>query len=497
MTIDRRALDAAAAAVEALQERRRQAPLAHVELWDPGDPNKTSQRRTVRDILTSHQRVNAIFGGNRAGKTVSGCALAMAAALGLDHPHTRAFLARNAIPAELVTRIRGRMGKVLCVSLTNGESNRVQRPGIANLAPPGARWSNQYGSGEAQVVLPGGRRNGNGSITFKTVDQGARSFQADSFDLIWFDEDPEDEAVWNEALMRIIDRKGWVLHTMSPIRSGSFMVKKVIKQAQTLLRYLWGEHNPHITPEELRAVVSNYSAAERAARERGEVVAVEGRVYPEYRRDVHVRPPPEDLEGLVAYGSIDFGTRNPFCYLLGLLDRRDDTLYVVAEHYKRQTLLSQHAQHIRAMEQRWIPRTMPELDREKFAEWAELAAVAVEEGTEAPEMPFVPVPEVRWADPEDRQSRLSLGAEHGIDTVEAQKAIRRGINAVAERLAPDVAGRPHLFISPECANLLEEIESYVWADSDQKDTPKKHNDHAMDALRYLCEGIRRLEGWGG
>jgi hypothetical protein len=38
--------------------------------------------------------------------------------------------------------------------------------------------------------------------------------------------------------------------------------------------------------------------------------------------------------------------------------------------------------------------------------------------------------------------------------------------------------------------LIKEFESYSWATSntkrDQPDAPLKRNDHAMDALRYLC-----------
>jgi len=74
-------------------------------------------------------------------------------------------------------------------------------------------------------------------------------------------------------------------------------------------------------------------------------------------------------------------------------------------------------------------------------------------------------------------------------TVKAKKEIRAGISAVAERLAPDAEGRPHLVVHSNCTNLIREIEGYVWdtrrSKADQPDRPLKKEDHAMDALRYL------------
>jgi len=88
--------------------------------------------------------------------------------------------------------------------------------------------------------------------------------------------------------------------------------------------------------------------------------------------------------------------------------------------------------------------------------------------------------------------------EHGIENIEAHKDIRRGINAVAERLTPDVQGKPHLVFHDCCVETIREIESYVWAQrhsghQDQPDAPLKANDHAMDELRYQCVALQRSE----
>ena len=66
-----------------------------------------------------------------------------------------------------------------------------------------------------------------------------------------------------------------------------------------------------------------------------------------------------------------------------------------------------------------------------------------------------------------------------------------GINRVASLMAGE---NPRLFIDPSCKNLIREIKSYrwdEWANRKQntkkqlKAAPKKKDDHAVDALRYL------------
>ena len=71
-------------------------------------------------------------------------------------------------------------------------------------------------------------------------------------------------------------------------------------------------------------------------------------------------------------------------------------------------------------------------------------------------------------------------------------SVRAGINRVCERLAADVNGRPHLVVHDNASTrpLIREFESYRWDSKktkrDQPDMPLKKDDHAMDAVRYLC-----------
>lgn len=237
-------------------------------------------------------------------------------------------------------------------------------------------------------------------------------------------------------------------------------------RADVIAHWLHMADNPHLPADEVQRILASYGPHERAARERGEFTALEGRVYGGWARHLHVVPAFDPPAAWDRYWGIDFGTRNPCAVVCAALDPADDVLHAYRCYYVAERTISQH-----------------------HAAWAGW----VESGDRWPDM--------AWADPEDRGSRLTLASEHGFSTYAADKAIRAGINNVAERLAPDAEGRPHLVVHdhPSCAPLLREIEGYVWAPhvgGRDPDAPVKRNDHLMDALRYLCRGVERSSGLG-
>src|SRR5262249_45956744 len=69
--------------------------------------------------------------------------------------------------------------------------------------------------------------------------------------------------------------------------------------------------------------------------------ALEGLVYPDLEECVVQAEPPEGRW----YGGIDFGLRNPFAAVWGVLDR-DDVFWVTNEYYMRDKSLVFHARHL-------------------------------------------------------------------------------------------------------------------------------------------------------
>jgi phage terminase large subunit len=179
-------------------------------------------------------------------------------------------------------------------------------------------------------------------------------------------------------------------------------------------------------------------------------VAAEGLVYELFDRNVHVIPPFTPPADWMRVNAVDFGFTNPFVCLFGAVDY-DGRLYVYDEHYQAGALIKDHAAEIRKRgEPRWTV-----------------------------------------AD-HDAQERAELTAE-GVHTRAAIKDVSLGIQRVAERMVVLKDGYPRLFIAENCHNLIRELGQYVWEtrkdDKPVKEEPRKTNDHAADAARYLVMGL--------
>jgi hypothetical protein len=173
--------------------------------------------------------------------------------------------------------------------------------------------------------------------------------------------------------------------------------------------------------------------------------ALEGLVYPDFGQ--------ADVEGVSApqgrkVGGIDFGWRNPFAALWGVLDH-DDVLWITAERYRRETPLHEH-----------------------------LAALREQ------------APGVTWyADPAGRTEIEELRAG-GLTVLRGRNDIRAGITAVAARLR---TGRLKV-LGRDCPNLLAEAQLYRYPTPSERallgEEPVDRHNHALGALRYL---ISRLD----
>lgn len=178
--------------------------------------------------------------------------------------------------------------------------------------------------------------------------------------------------------------------------------------------------------------------------------AKEGVVYPDFARCVvhigaakttgntyPVVPPGTKV------GGMDWGFRNPFAAVWGVLDR-DDVLWLTGEHYEYERPLSYHI--------RKIPR------------------------------------DVTWyADP---SGKAEINELIGADFIvrKGRNAMRLGIQAVTARLEDGTLR----IVEGACPNLLREAGLYRYAteaDSRRGESPLDHDDHAMDALRYLIASI--------
>ena len=179
----------------------------------------------------------------------------------------------------------------------------------------------------------------------------------------------------------------------------------------------------------------------------------EGAVYSEFDEDIHTVEPFAIPEDWTRVRAIDFGFTNPFVCLWGAIDH-DGRLYLYRELYRSQTLTMDNAQEIKNQS-----------SGEKY-QWT--------------------------AADHDAEERAELN-RYGIPTTAAKKEVTTGIAAVKKRLAKAADGKPRLFIFSNLKHTLNEIYAYEWLPPKEghnaKEEPRKENDHAMDALRYMVMAL--------
>jgi hypothetical protein len=171
--------------------------------------------------------------------------------------------------------------------------------------------------------------------------------------------------------------------------------------------------------------------------------ALEGLVYPDFARAVVDQAAPASGR---AVGGIDFGWRNPFAAVWGVLDA-GDVLWLKGERYLSRTPLHLHAQALRAL------------------------------GS------------VMWfADPAGATEITELRAA-SLAVRPADNAVRPGIAAVSSRLS---TGRLRV-LRHACPALVREAGLYRYPSAAERlhdgENPVDENNHALAALRYLVAGL--------
>ncbi len=196
----------------------------------------------------------------------------------------------------------------------------------------------------------------------------------------------------------------------------------------------------HFIAEETRAMGRSWVQQEYECL----FTALEGLVYPDFEQAL-VDDWPEVAGRRV--GGIDFGWRNPFAAVWGVLDR-DDVLWIAGERYLRETALHEHRAALRELG------------------------------------------EVAWyADPAGRTEIEELRAG-GLVVRRGHNDIRPGIAAVAARLRSGC-----LKVRRDaCPNLIAEAGLYRYPSAAERvlpgENPVDEHNHALGALRYL---ISRLD----
>lgn len=199
-----------------------------------------------------------------------------------------------------------------------------------------------------------------------------------------------------------------------------------------------------------------------------------GKIYDEFEETVHVRKCTYN-PAWKNYIAFDFGFVNPLAAIEFQVDPMD-RVHVWREHYKDRIILEQHLEILRSREQ----PVGYKIDL-CFGDAADPGAIATISSQFAP----------CWGDPKSKDNWME------------------GIQLVKSFLKPQQVGEideygtplmePWLFIDHSCENTIREFNNYRSApkarssmERNLREEAKKHDDHALDALRYGMMHIFKL-----
>ncbi len=392
-----------------------------------------------------------VFGGNRSGKTECGAAECVYMARGI-HPYR-----------ENRADARGWV-----VSLSQQVQRDVAQKKILQYLRPD--WIEE-------IVMLSGRKDapeygvidfirvknvfgGFSVIGFKSCDQGREKFQGTSLDFVWFDEEPPED-IYVECRMRVLDRRGDIFGTMTPLKGLTFVYNEIYcnrnNDPEVWYEFMEWSDNPYLDASEIALLESCMDEQTLQTRRFGRFAASEGLVYPEFEESVHVIEPfsvPVDWQDEI---SIDPGLNNPLSAHWYAVDF-DGNVYVIAEHFEAGKDIDYHARKIKEICEKigWKRRRDGRISAliDSAAKQRTLASV---------------------------KSVSELFYERGILVdPDVDKDLFSGIARVKSYLKRG-NGMPNIYIFRSCVHLIRELKGYYWG---KGDTPRKTDDHALDEMRY-------------
>ncbi|MDE7306688.1 MAG: terminase family protein [Clostridia bacterium] len=414
--------------------------------------NKGKRHKKQIAFHKCKKRNRWVFGGNRSGKTECGAVECLWILRGI-HPYRKNRKDTFGWAVSLSTQVQRDVAQAKIL-------HYLPKSWIADITMLSGRRDSPAGGVIDQIKI----KNVFGGIStlgFKSCDQGREKFQGSSLDFVWFDEEPPRD-IYEECLMRVMDRRGEIFGTMTPLKGKTFLYNEIYlnrkNNPEVWYEFMNWEDNPFLSKKEVKLLERALDQSSLDARKFGRFSDGAGLVYPEFDESVHVIEPfpvpPEWQDNI----SIDPGLNNPLSAHWYCTDW-DGNIYVVAEHFAAGRDIDFHAAAIKEISKRIGWRT------DSKGRICALIDSAANQRTLA-----------------SQKSVSELFYERGIAVnPNVNKDVFSGIARVKSYLKRG-NGEGNLFIFSTCRNMIDEFKSYSWAEGD---TPVKRDDHCMDELRYF------------
>ncbi|MCL2755920.1 MAG: terminase family protein [Firmicutes bacterium] len=385
-----------------------------------------------------------VFGGNRTGKTECGAIEAIYWATGL-HPYRDIKKSTDGWVVSLSLQVQRDVAQAKILKYLSPEF-------IVDVVMRSGKSENPK-NGVIDFISVRNKFGGISKIGFKSCDQGREKFQGTSLDWVWFDEEPPED-IYEECLLRTLDRGGIVWGTMTPLKGRNWLYNTIYLDSDrhSIHQMSWDD-NPFLLPDEIYEMEKRLSQDALESRKYGRFTCGEGLVFPEFGDENIIDPIP--MQEFIGYNfliAIDPAYVAPTGVIWVATNGED---YVVIHDYSvSHKTVAEHAQAI--------------LDKTKQLGITEYTVLIDNSSLQRT---------LVGRDTVEQQFK-----DNGLDVnASINKNVMESIMKM-KTLLKDVNGVRRLFITRNCINLVREIRGYYWGDNDR---PVKKNDHCIDALRYV------------
>lgn len=454
------------AALELLIKKRRDK--TYIKYFEPW-----SEQQTAIKTFTKDKKVFALLGGNRSGKTILGCFIAVAWALGKayfkDEPSLQ-WIQNLPIPDGPVNvwvvglDFQTLRDVIWHEKLRYGKNHPPFLPDDSSVVK-------KVSDADFQIFFH------NGSvITGKSAEAGREKFQGASVDLIWIDEECEKD-VYDECYQRTIDCAGKLLLTLTPLTDINSGVREpwVFDLYEQFLAgdkdlafcQLSTLNSPFLPEEEKQRLITKWAGSpEEGARLYGAFVRKSGLVYPLWATAKHVIKPFDIPKHWPRIVSIDPAATG-ITAAIWLAADQDGNYYAYKEYYERERTVSEHAK-----------------------------AITITCGGEPIDYWLLDPTWGGQRNAENHKNGAQLYREAGLPVRLPDVGKDFGLNLSREYLNATAtlgARHPKFVVFEGLPNFVHEITHYTWdtfSKGEQKglskEKPRKRNDHLLNAWQYAC-----------
>jgi phage terminase large subunit-like protein len=289
---------------------------------------------------------------------------------------------------------------------------------------------------------------GTSDLTLKAYEQGVESFYGTGKDLVWLDEECE-QNIYVECLTRTLSTvpgqpNGLILFTFTPLWGMTEMVRQFREAPPGSMKYTvtatW-EDAPHLDEKTKAQLEAEYPSWQRDARTKGIPQLGSGAIYHPTDDEILVTPFAIPDHWPKVFG-LDVGW-NLTCALWAARDNESGVVYLYSEHYMGHEEPHVHSHAIKARGA-WIPGVID--------------------------------PAAKGRSQVDGTALISRYRQEGLKLSPAVNAVEAGIFAVEQMM---YGGKLKAFKS--LSHWYSELRGY----HRREGKIVKERDHAMDAMRYI------------